>query len=794
MKRLNSGITISKSLKALAITTALGCVMGLGATNFVYAQDFGALSASHKTDPNARMLLSADELVYDRDANTVTAQGNVRIEYDGNRIVARKVTYNQKTGRVMAEGEVEVVQPDGSKLYADQIDMTDDLGEGFVNSLRAETPDNTRFAAESAERSGGQMTVFNRGAYTACEPCYSKPDHDVLWQIKAKKIIWNGATKTMRFEDSHFEFFGMPIAWFPVFEMPDPTVKRKTGVLAPSFMYNKDLGFGVRNSYFWNLAPNYDFTLSATGYTNQGLLTEGEWRHRLETGTYNVRFAHIYQANPDDFDDGSIDRLEDNRYMVATKGDFRINSNWTYGWNILAQSDRNFSRTYNLEGYKDDVFRSQVYLNGLAGRNYFDMRFHHFEVQDSMTKDNPNERYTRQPWVLPRIEYSFTPDESVYGGEFTFHTNMQTIYRDRADFAFFDSNNKPLKNPRLAGMSGTNFRLTSDVEWKRSVITQGGLVITPILALRGDGIGTDANGSYGGYINEGVYRNVDIESNAFRGMATAGLELRYPLLFTAGNTTHILEPTAQIFVRNNEQYTDRLPNEDAQSFVFDATTLFERDKFSGYDRLEGGTRSNVGLRYSGNLNNGWSLYGLVGQSFQLFGKNSYNTKDFVSVGADSGLETARSDYVAMFGASDENGFAIASRGRFDEETGSIRRGELEVSKNWSRIWASSQYAYIQSQPDYGYAQDRQEVSLQTGYKFTDNWSINTNTSYDLVSDTLVKIGGGLNYLDECFGLNLGYQQTRNPWENEPSHTFGFMLSFRTVADIGNGDTGSNFRK
>ena len=185
MKRLNSGITISKSLKALAITTALGCVMGLGATNFVYAQDFNALSATHKTDPNARMLLSADELVYD------TAQGNVKIEYDGNRIVARKVTYNQKTGRVMAEGEVEVVQPDGSKLYADQIDMTDDLGEGFVNSLRAETPDNTRFAAESAERSGGQMTVFNRGAYTACEPCYYKPDRDVLWQIKAKKIIWN---------------------------------------------------------------------------------------------------------------------------------------------------------------------------------------------------------------------------------------------------------------------------------------------------------------------------------------------------------------------------------------------------------------------------------------------------------------------------------------------------------------------------------------------------------------------------------------------------------------------------
>ncbi|WP_297323615.1 LptA/OstA family protein, partial [uncultured Bartonella sp.] len=164
--------------------------MGIGFLTYAaYAQDFSAVTASHKTNPDARMLLSADELVYDRDASTITAQGHVQIEYDGNRIVARKVIYNQQTNRVMAEGDVEIVQPDGSKIYSDKIDMTEDLGEGFVNSLRAETADNTRFAAVSAERSGGQMTVFNHGAYTACEPCYYKPDRDVLWQIKAKKII-----------------------------------------------------------------------------------------------------------------------------------------------------------------------------------------------------------------------------------------------------------------------------------------------------------------------------------------------------------------------------------------------------------------------------------------------------------------------------------------------------------------------------------------------------------------------------------------------------------------------------
>ncbi|EJF90672.1 LPS-assembly protein LptD [Bartonella tamiae] len=784
MTQLIKEVKISKNLKAYALSTALSFMFGFAFTQPNFAQNLNVINADRESNKEARMLLAADELIYDRDVNTITARGNVQIEYDGNRIVAKKVTYNQATGRVMAEGEVEIVQADGSKIYSDKIDMTEDLGEGFVNSLRAETADNTRFAAESAERSAGQMTVFNNGAYTACEPCYQKPDREVLWQVKAKRIIWNGETKTMRFENSRFEIFGVPVAWFPVFEMPDPTVKRKSGILAPEFSYKNNLGFGVRNSYFWNLAPNYDFTLSATGFTNQGLLTEGEWRHRLENGTYNIRFAHIYQINPDDFDYATIDRHQDNRYMVSTKGNFNINSSWTYGWDILAQSDRNFSRTYDLEGYKEDVVRSQIYLTGLSGRNYFDMRFYHFEVQDSMLKNSPNERNSRQPWVLPRLDYSFTPEESVFGGELTFNANLQSIYRDRADFAFADWQGVALNSPRLAGMAGYSGRLTADVSWKRSFITQGGLVLTPIVALRGDGITTNADGNYNGYSRSNHYTNVDIASDAFRGMATAGLELRYPLLFTAGNSTHILEPMAQIFIRNNEQYAGRLPNEDAQSFVFDATTLFQRDKFSGYDRVEGGTRANVGIRYSGNLNNGWSLHALAGQSFQLAGKNSYQQRDFVGVGSDSGLETARSDYVAMVGASNQKGFAIASRGRFDEETGAVRRGEIEVSQNWSRVWASSQYAYIQSQPTYGYSQDRQEVSVQGGFKFANYWSITANTSYDLVSDTFVKTGTGLNYLDECFGFTVGYEQTRNPWENEPSHKFGFMLSFRTIADFG----------
>ena len=45
---------------------------------------------------------------------------------------------------------------------------------------------------------------------------------------------------------------------------PDPTVRRKTGFLLPSFRQSDPLGVGVTVPFFWNLAPNYDVTFSPT--------------------------------------------------------------------------------------------------------------------------------------------------------------------------------------------------------------------------------------------------------------------------------------------------------------------------------------------------------------------------------------------------------------------------------------------------------------------------------------------------------------------------------------------------
>ncbi|TJX07316.1 MAG: LPS-assembly protein LptD, partial [Mesorhizobium sp.] len=418
--------------------SALACLLACVVPSIpAFAQDISGMAADVPT--GSQMLLAADTLVYDNDNQTVTAVGGVQIDYGGNRLVAQRVEYNRSTKRLVASGNVEVINSDGTKIYSQHVDITDDFADGFVNALRVETVDKAYFAAESAERMGGVLTTFHNGVYTACEPCEDQPDKAPTWRIKARKIIWNGEKKTVRFENSNFEFFGFPIAYLPAFEIADPTVKRKSGFLIPGIAYKSDLGLGVKVPYYFALSPTYDLTVTGSGYTKQGFLGEAEWRQRFNNGQYSLKIAGIRQEDPDEFidddgrnvDSGAAGDPNEFRGMMGTKGQFAINPRWDFGWDVLLQTDKNFSRTYAIEDFGDSVHRSSIYLTGLNGRNYFDVRAMRFEVQEETLPDDPTARAGKQPWVLPSLDYAYIPDMAVGGGQLSLNVNAQAISRDR---------------------------------------------------------------------------------------------------------------------------------------------------------------------------------------------------------------------------------------------------------------------------------------------------------------------------------------------------------------------------
>ncbi|HAP10839.1 MAG TPA: LPS-assembly protein LptD, partial [Afipia sp.] len=605
---------------------------------------------------DGQMLVQATEVNYDYNNSRVAAVGSVQIYYNGSTLEADKVIYDQKTKRLHAEGNVRLTDVDGKITYANMLDLSDDYRDGFVDSLRLETADQTRMAATRADRTDGDITIFQNGVYTACAACKDNPKKPPLWQVKGARIIHNQTEKMLYFEDARLEFFGQPIAYLPFFSTPDPTVKRKSGFLIPSYSSSSRYGVGIEVPYYFALAPDYDLTVSPRYTTKQGLLMQGEFRQRLINGAYEIRAYGIRQDDKGQF--LTEPGYRDFRGGIDTKGQFALNDKWVWGWDAVAVSDKSFFFDYGLGPYKNalnaflltpDTGLSQIYLTGVGNRSYFDARIMHFLGYSAA--DNQSQI----PIVHPVIDYSNVLNRNILGGEFSYKANFTSLSRQTAAFdpinptallsgwclpTSADPTRKIPSNCLLRGIPGDYTRLTAEVEWRRSFTDSIGQIFTPFASLRGDVISANIDNQ------PGVSNYLPVGSTqTARLMPTVGLEYRYPFINVQPWGTTTIEPIGQLIIRPNEPSAGRLPNEDAQSFTFDDSNLFRVDKFSGYDRVEGGGRANVGVQATTQFDRGGSINVLFGQSYQLFGLNSFAVQDLTNTGIGSGLETARSDYV-----------------------------------------------------------------------------------------------------------------------------------------------------
>jgi LPS-assembly protein len=755
-------------------------------------------------DPNAakgQMLVQALEINYDYNNNRVAAVGNVQIYFNGSTLEADKVIYDQKTKRLHAEGNVRLTEADGKVVNANALDLSDDYRDGFVDSLRLNTPDDTRMSASRADRTNGDITVFQSGTYTACAPCREHPERPPLWQVKAARIIHNKTEQMLYFEDSSIEFFGHPIAYMPYFSTPDPTVKRKTGFLMPWFGSGSATGFSVEAPFYWAIAPNYDLTISPRITTKQGLLGQFDFRQRLINGSYEIRGYGIDQLKPDEFAGQVGDRKF--RGGFDTAGQFALNNQWAWGWNGIYATDNRFFSDYKLAAFKNPLSSflltptegiSQAYLTGVGNRSYFDIRsiyyfgFNAYDVQSQI------------PVVAPVIDYNNVLNRNVLGGEFSYKGNFVNLTRGQANFdgisqaaqtqAIAQVGNPALclnsadpnarNNCLLRGVPGDYTRLSGEADWRRSFIDPFGQIFTPFASVRADLINANV------YNQPGVANFIDPGDHQLaRIMPTIGLEYRYPFINVQPWGTTTIEPIAQVIIRPNEQAAGRLPNEDAQSLTFDDTNLFSVNKFSGWDRVEGGGRANVGVQATTQFDRGGSINVLFGQSYQLYGLNSYTVQSLTNTGIDSGLDKPASDYVGRIAYAPNKIFSLTTRFRLDEATLDVKRFEEEAKANFDRWSVSLLYGKYAPQPELGFLTERQGLLGTGSFKIAANWQLSGGLRYDLANNKVNQYIVGAGYVDDCFIAALNYvtdydYTTIGTTTPVTDHRIMFQLGLRTI--------------
>lgn len=812
---------------------------------------FGAPAAFAQADPPQRMVVEAKELIQDNNRNTVTARGNVQIYYKGRTLEADRVVYDRNTNRVSAEGHAKLTEENGAISYAERFELTDDLRQGFIDSLRSETADKTYISSPRVELAGDART-YDRTTYTACKPC-ENGDIAPLWRVRSRRVIHRLDEQNLYFEDADLEFFGLPVAYFPFFSMPDPSVKRRSGLLNPHTIYKSQLGTGFGIPIFWAVAPNIDLTFTPTFFTRQGFLAEIEWKHRLENGIYGVRLDGIKPNNRTAFANppfGASDRKF--RGSVSSTGEFVINERWRFGWEGAYLSDRYFLQDFQIYDplYNNFYFRevsSTAYLTGKGQESYFDLRA--FAFQSLSARD-----YQPQiGFILPQLEYNkvvpLPPEKTIVGGQLEFDVNAMITHADAALYdpirprtldAVYGANYvcqfyTPGPNPKssqclLRGIGGDYGRATGQASWQRRFIDPIGAAWTPFAYVRGNGtyLNYDTSRVYPvyNYLNQPIVNSAQSlfagSDNVARAnvLPALGVDWRYPFFARTPYGSITVEPIAQLIARPDRAFgSNSLVNLDSQSLIFDDSTLFSWNKFSGYDRFETGTRLNYGGQFTMNFDNGGFLNVMGGQSVQIAGRNGFASADAANVGLSSGLDTRRSDYVGRFAIAPNSTFSFVAKGRFDTNTFSPRRIDLVGSATFGPLVLQTQYANYAAQPFIGFNTRREGWTFGAKYDVTSNYYVSANVTFDLsrhlYNNTLAQpalflnpitgqslsipqtgitgtapvlsvaglnIGGG--YHDECTTLTVNYSSTYQPnslGQPARNQTVLFSLQLRTLA-------------
>ena len=686
--------------------TATGVLSTILLVQSTAAQTVSANAEDIRTTPVA---LVADSVSFDEAAQTVTAEGNVEV-FQGERVLtASRITYNSQTGEITAEGPIVLRDTTGSVVIANAASLDAELRNGLITGARAIVGENAgTLAAVEGQRIDGRYSVLSKVVYSTCEVCFIAPTP--LWQIRASRVVHDEVERMIHYEGAIFDVMGVPVAYLPFFSHPDPTVERKSGFLAPTFRQSSEYGFGVQVPYFIDLGPSRDMTVTAFPTSNDGLVTMGEYRQAFDTGslTFNGSLAAV-TTGLDDAWQGRGHLFGSGRFDVSDSAGaaLGLGEGTMAGFGLQLTSDRTYLDRYDFSGA--DRLESIAYIDRYAANGFFRADGTHFRSL------RENEFDSKDIVALPIFEARHV---SPLGDN-------------------FGSVGVTGAGALLTRPSGRDTgRLSIGADWQADTVLPIGLAIGGFAEARLDAYT--------------VHDDAAFDNDAsLRFFPQAGIEARYPLVATFLDSTHMIEPGAQLIVAPNSGNPDDIPNEDSTTVEFDDGNIFSRNRFPGYDRVETGTRLNVGLRYARIADDPFTLNASLGQVFRF-------TED-TAFSAGSGLSSRSSDTVASVDFGYAPFLTVTNSYRFDNDF-TLQRSEIGGLLTLERFRFAAGYIFLGEDATAGALEDREEVNASVDFDLGRRWRLGASWRQDMENDEMVSIGGRVGYRNECAALELTFGQ------------------------------------
>ncbi len=672
---------------------------------------------------------SADQVTYDTNAEVVTAEGRVRMVRDGNYLAADRVSWDRKSGRVIAEGNVVALNPTGDKLIGDRVDLTESLKDGTIENLLIVLESGGRIAAVRGTRTGDQMELVN-AVYSACPVttetgCPKEPS----WKITAARVTRDGTTGRIRFASGRLSILGITVPLLPVFSIGDGSQGGSfSGALVPGIRLDSHNGLELSLPYYWRLDRNRDLTITPHIFTGSLPALEARWRHLASFGAYQlgafVTYGNI--PDPDQVDLTPTDRRGFRGYFEGN-GRFQLDPNWTVTSSLRAATDKTVARRYDIT--RDDRLRNFISAERIDMDSYVAIEGWAFQGLRSTDKQE------RIPIALPAIDARLRLDDPVLGGRVEFQANSLAILR-------------------IEGQDTQ--RAFASARWDLRRLTRMGQELTLTAFARADAYHSD----------EAEETVVDIYRGKngwqFRGIGAVAADLKWPLVGPLFGGTQRLTPRIQLVVSPSTKNLD-IPNEDARAVDLEDSNLFALNRFPGYDRWEDGSRVTYGFEWAYDRPK-WSFYSVVGQSYRL-------SREPTIFPNGTGLTDRFSDIVGRTRVRYGRLIDFTTRFRIDKDNLALRRGEFDVTVGDDLTYI--QAGYLRLNRDISTAiedlRDKEELRLAGRLQLHRYWSVFGSTVLDLTGkeeDPLSLADGfdpvrhrlGITYEDECLELGVAWKR------------------------------------
>ncbi len=694
-------------------------------------------AAGHKTP---YVVLRADEATYDQNAGIVTARGKVEIAHEKQVLRAETVIYDEKNDRISASGNVVMLDSTGEVRFADKAEFTNGMKDGWAEGFRMLMADNARLAAARGTRSGGVVTSLDKAVYSPCELCKKDPTRAPLWRVRAVRVIHNSENKELEYKDAVLEMYGVPVFYTPYLSHPDPTVKRRSGLLAPSYTSDSKFGYVFEVPYFWEISPSEDMTVTPHIMTDTASVLAANYRRRFSDAEIELDGSFTQPER-----ENSLGRRvggTDNRGHFFAKGMVNHDEIWRSKFQLQHASDDTYLRRYKFPSPDQQTLTTNFNTEGFKGTNYAQVSGYSF--QGLRATDNPG----TSPLVLPYAEYNYVSAPAANGAFLTADTSMLAVTRtegaDTRRVAFNGGWHLPYK-----AWTGEVYRLSA--------------------SLRADAYDVSDFQSTDGSINSGV---------TGRMMPQLKAEWRYPFVRAEGTASQVIEPVAAVVAAPNGGNPKKLPNEDSRDVEFDDTNLFSANRFTGVDRFEGGTRAVYGMN--------WGLYGNQGGAVEAFGGQSQRLRRDTNFSATSGLREETSDVVGRLRVAPSDWLDMLYRFRYDPETGAARRHQFYTSFGPKALKLGVSYLFLDESGTSTEFGDREELALSFNARLTERWSMTGSILKNLASTNSGTLSEflGVTYQDECFTFMI--RATRNfttDRDLQPTDSLMFILIFKNLGEF-----------